>query len=67
MKLTKEKWVAIDGSIYTGQAFKKTSLFNNLPMREKHRESVAFNVGQSLAEHIVKLHNASLENQSHKD
>lgn len=61
MDALKEKWVAIDGSIYTERAVPVKSEATGRMMAEPQRESIAFNVGQKTATHIVKLHNAGLD------
>lgn len=60
MKLN-EKWVVIDGSIFTDKQFPvKTENKLRVVMS---RKAVAFNVGESVAKHIVDLHNKSLEKE----
>ena len=58
-KLLKERWVAIGGSIYTEN--------DQHPLKIDHtgevkrvRKSIAFNVGEDIAQHIVDLHNLKL-------
>lgn len=59
MNVIKERWVAMDGCIYTERLVTKRSDItgNQLP---PHRASIAFNVGQSVAERLVALHNNAL-------
>lgn len=54
----KQKWVAKDGSIFVADP---------KPVKMEHQkkslmvqESIAFNVGKEVAEHIVSLHNTRL-------
>lgn len=54
--ITKVKWVAIQGSIFTEQEVERQSDFGK---KYKARLSIAFNVGDKLAKHIVQMHNAS--------
>lgn len=59
MKVEKERWIAIDGGIYTEKIFDvKCELSSN---KIKARYCVAFNVGRAVAEHIVRLHNIEFE------
>ena len=60
MNILKEKWVAIDGSIYTQRAVPFKSEFTNKLLAEPQRSAIAFNVGHKTAEHIVSLHNAGI-------
>lgn len=60
MDVTKIRWVAVDGSIYTEEAFLKRSDFTNKNLADKQRISIAFNVGDKVARHIVAVHNGNL-------
>lgn len=58
-----ERWVAIDGSVYTEEAYLRQVAGGEV----KYRPGIAFNVGQMVAEHMVRLHNASLNPRHIKD
>jgi hypothetical protein len=60
MDVTKLRWTEIDGSIYTEGTFPKRSDFTNRNLVEKQRIAIAFNVGQTVAQRIVNLHNHQL-------
>jgi hypothetical protein len=60
MDVTKIRWVAVDGSIYTEEAFLKRSEFTGKNLADKQRISIAFNVGDKVAKHIVDVHNGNL-------
>lgn len=51
-----ERWTVIDGSVYTEEAYLRQVAGGEV----KYRPGIAFNVGQMVAEHMVRLHNASL-------
>lgn len=51
-----ERWIVIDGSIYTEAQYQRMAPVGGTI---KYRPAIAFNVGET-AEHIVGLHNASL-------
>jgi hypothetical protein len=58
--MLRERWIAIEGSIFTEKAYRV--VFPNNKERIVHScKSIAFNVGKEVAEHIVKLHNASIK------
>lgn len=59
LPITKREWIADNGSIYTADSEEMTVDFDKrkIPVRR----SIAFNVGEQLAEHIVRLHNESLK------
>lgn len=59
--VTKVKWVALGGCIFTEQLYRHKA---DLGKEYHSRQSIAFNVGQKVAEHIVNLHNASLESKN---
>lgn len=48
-------WVVMDGSIYVAEADDVKVAFSGKTM--KVQQAIAFNVGEKLAEHIVRLHN----------
>jgi hypothetical protein len=52
-----DRWVAIDGSIYTEQEFEQKTVAGKFI---KVRRSIAFNVGKDTAQHIVDLHNGQI-------
>lgn len=56
-------WVVKDGSIFTEQKVKMRSEFPGNKTNYEVPVAVAFNVGEDLAKHIVKLHNDSLQTQ----
>ena len=58
--LLREKWVAESGSIFTEKEFR----IQNKCRRVKvfARRSIAFNIGQNIAEYIVSVHNEELKN-----
>jgi hypothetical protein len=51
-----ERWVAIDGSVYTEE--QRTRVVGGQIIT--HHPSIAFNVGHTMAAHIVEMHNKSL-------
>jgi hypothetical protein len=53
-----ERWIAIEGCIYSEKEYQEKSDYGR---KYKVRKSVAFNVGQEVAEHIVRLHNATVK------
>lgn len=58
-----KKWVSEGGHIFVENvSFKKIdSHIKGEGFRKvEHRDSVAFNVGKEIADHIVRLHNLSL-------
>lgn len=54
-----ERWAAVDGSVYTEAVHERAAPAGRI----YYRPSIAFNVGQMVAEHMVRLHNASLHAQ----
>jgi hypothetical protein len=57
-----ERWIVDGGSIFTEKIYSlKCELSNN---KVRSRKAIAFNVGREKAEHIVALHNASLEKET---
>lgn len=60
MNILTERWIAIDGSVYTERAMPKKTESTGKLMETQQRDSVAFNVGPKVAAHMVKLHNESL-------
>lgn len=56
MDLKKERWVAIDGSVFSEKEVEVKQDFQWI----KRRESVAFNVGPEMADYIVGIHNSNL-------
>lgn len=58
--VTKEPWIVIEGSIYT--KWEHTVAKELSSGKLKTRKAIAFNVGRA-AEHIVRIHNASLGDQ----
>jgi hypothetical protein len=61
MNILTERWVVIDGSIYTERAVPVKSEFTGKLFAEPQRFAIAFNVGHKTATHIVNLHNAGLQ------
>jgi hypothetical protein len=58
MKVVDALWVAKDGCIYTVETVKMRSEFPGNKESYNVPVSVAFNVGQLVAEHICETHNA---------
>lgn len=58
--VTKEKWVAMSGSVFTERTFRQKP---DLGVPYVARQSVMFNVGDKVANHVVALHNATLNKQ----
>jgi len=56
----KGRWVAKDGSIFTEGLVEMRSDFPGNKTTYKVSISIAFNVGDEIAKHIVELHNRSL-------
>jgi hypothetical protein len=54
----KQRWVAKDGSIFVVEAEPLKLEFQKKNIRVQ--QTIAFNIGHETAEHIVRLHNASL-------
>lgn len=61
MKVTKVKWVAVDGSIYTAETVEMKSGFSANRTIYHVPVAVAFNIGQVVAKHICETHNARVE------
>jgi len=61
-KFQNAKWVAKDGSIFTEKEFKVRVDFTGKYMLQQG--AIAFNVGQTLAEHIVQVHNDDIEQRA---
>ena len=61
--MMKHKWFVKDGSVFSEEIKSKHSQDFRLGKEYKYQEAVAFNVGDRIARHLVKLHNTSLENQ----
>lgn len=57
----KNKWFARDGHVFSEKVVTKKNADFRFGDEFKYNEAIAFNVGQKLAQHIVDLHNASLE------
>ena len=55
-----KRWVAENGNIFVDESFTKRNSDYKYGEFFEVRNSVAFNVGQRVAQHIVDLHNASL-------
>lgn len=56
-----KKWFEKDGSVFVVDTKTKKSQDFRLGNNFQVHEVVAFNVGHSVAKHMVQLHNASLE------
>jgi hypothetical protein len=56
------EWVARDGSIFTRDEIVVIKIDANKSIRVQ--ESIAFNVGEEAAKHIVQLHNTYLQELS---
>lgn len=59
MNIIKERWIAVQGSVFTDRAFPGAGPTGN-PFKEPVRAAVAFNVGDEVARHIADSHNATL-------
>lgn len=57
-KLLKQKWESANGHIRSAQTTKKK--FDFTEQVGEVQQTIAFNVGQELADHIVRLHNEHL-------
>jgi len=55
----KVEWIARDGSVFTKDAIVVIKIDASKSIRVQ--ESIAFNVGEEAAKHIVELHNESLK------
>lgn len=60
---TKERWVVKDGSIFCERVYTVKSDYGR---KYDAQDSIAFNVGDEVANHIVKLHNAVIDEQTKK-
>ena len=60
----KHKWFAKDGHVFSEQTKLKQSNDHRLGDQYESQVIIACNVGQRIAEHIAKLHNESLRNDS---
>ena len=58
-KKMKVKWVARDGSVFTKDEIVTIKIDATKSIRVQ--ESIAFNVGDEAAKHIVQLHNVYLQ------
>lgn len=58
-KLLKERWVAIDGSVWTERKYPVVSNLNK-NCEQTTRQAVMFNVGDDVAKHVVTLHNSTI-------
>ena len=56
--MTNEIWVARNGSIFTERTYKTITEYKTSYHSAK---TIAFNVGDKIAEHIVELHNAQVK------
>lgn len=59
MKKLKVEWVVRDGSIFTRDEITVIKIDATKSIRVQ--ESIAFNVGEDAAKHIVQLHNSYLQ------
>lgn len=57
-KLAKERWVVIDGCVWTEAVHEFKTSYG---VTVKSRKAIAFNVGNDLANYIVKLHHEQLD------
>jgi hypothetical protein len=53
-------WVAVNGSIFTEPTFRVKAQLSPIGKMLEQRLSIAFNVGEEAARHIVDLHNAKV-------
>jgi hypothetical protein len=58
----KHEWYEKDGHIFSTEVKTKHSQDFRLGKEYSYQNAIAFNVGSSVARHIVKLHNESLKN-----
>lgn len=65
LPLTERKWIVRDGSIYTEGT--KDVYVDVVRKTFKTQPAIAFNIGDKHANHIVELHNRSLQNLSEYD
>lgn len=63
MKKMKVEWIARDGSIFTRDQIVVIKIDATKTIRVQ--ESIAFNVGEELANHLVRLHNLYLQENRH--
>ena len=61
-KKMKVEWIARDGSVFTKDAIVVIKIDASKSI--KVQESIAFNVGDEAAKHIVQLHNTYLQELS---
>lgn len=59
LPITKRQWVEDNGSIYTADTEDLIIDFSKKTIQV--RVAIAFNVGSTVARHIVQLHNESLK------
>jgi hypothetical protein len=63
MSLVKERWFAKDGSVFSEVSKKQVVLGFKDAKAFYNNESVALNVGNAVAKHMVDLHNNWLDSQ----
>lgn len=61
MNILTERWIVVDGSIYTENAVPVKSEFTGKLIGAPQRAAIAFNVGNKIANHIANLHNSELQ------
>lgn len=57
MNVTTERWIQIEGSVYTERKFIVKSSITNRNLEEPQHIPIAFNVGKKVADHMVLLQN----------
>lgn len=53
-------WVAVNGSIFTEDEFRVKAQLSPVGKILEQQLSIAFNVGDEVAKHIVELHNSKV-------
>jgi len=59
----KHEWFVRDGSVFSTNTKLKCSKDFRQGKNYEYQDAIAFNVGDSVARHIVQLHNESLKKQ----
>lgn len=63
MDVTQHRWIAIEGSVYTEDAFVTLNEFTCKNFAQPQRHAVALNVGRKVAEQMVRLQNEWYESK----
>lgn len=67
MSLVKERWITKDGSVFSEVSKKQVVLGFKDANPFFVNESVALNVGNAVAKHMVEVHNRWLDEQQNQD